>query len=237
MTDAKKILFLAAAAALIAGSSLAAEPSALTQPVATPAVTAFTQPPLPYAPAALAPFISAEVLQYHYASHQKGALDTLNKLVTGKSEAGRALEEIIKTASPGPLFNAAAQVWNHTFYWNSLKPNGGGEPSGALAEAIKRDFGSYAQFREQFAKAATSLFGSGWAWLVLENGKLKIVQTSNADNPMCHGQTALLVLDVWEHAYYIDYRNGRAKYVDAAIDHLINWDFASANLARSVKQP
>ena len=139
-------------------------------------------------------------------------------------------------AEPGPLFNNAAQVWNHTFYWNSLKPKGGGEPAGELAEAVKRDFGSYAKLREELARAAVSQFGSGWAWLVLEDGKLKVVQTANADLPMKHGQTALLTLDVWEHAYYLDYRNARAKHVDVVLDSLVNWDFAAANYARATKK-
>jgi Fe-Mn family superoxide dismutase len=229
-------LLVAALSAAVGRPGLATETGVTATPGGAPAAAPFTQPPLPYDQGALAPFISAETMQYHYGKHQKGYVDILNKLVAGKPEAGRTLEELVKAAPAGPLFNASAQVWNHTFYWNSLKPNGGGEPSGKVAEAIKRDFGSYAQFREQFAQAATSLFGSGWAWLVLEDGKLKVVQTSNADNPMRRGQTALLVLDVWEHAYYIDYRNARAKYVAAAIDHLLNWDFAAANLAKA-RQP
>ncbi|MCX5795186.1 MAG: superoxide dismutase [Elusimicrobia bacterium] len=230
MSHPKLALLVTALSALIAGPSLATE-------TAPPVAGAFTQPPLPYDQGALAPFISAETMQYHYGKHQKGYVDILNKLVAGKPEAGRTLEELVKTAPTGPLFNASAQVWNHTFYWNSLKPKGGGQPAGDLAAAIKRDFGSFAEFRTQFAQAATSLFGSGWAWLVLDHGQLKVVQTSNADNPLRHGQTALLVLDVWEHAYYIDYRNARAKYVDAVIDDLVNWDFAAANYAQAVKKP
>ena len=212
--NAPKAVLLAAACALLAGP-----------------VSAFDQPPLPYAEDALAPAVSAETLRFHYGKHHKAYVDVLNKLTAGTPEAGRGLEELVKTAPPGPLFNAAGQVWNHAFYWRSLKPQGGGEPSGALAEAIKRDFGSYAKFREEFARAATTLFGSGWAWLVLDGGKLKVVQTSNADNPLRRGQKPLLVVDVWEHAYYIDYRNARAQYVDACLDHLLAWDFAEANLA------
>jgi Fe-Mn family superoxide dismutase len=164
-------------------------------------------------------------------------VDNLNKLVAGKPEASRTIPDIIKTADAGPLFNNAAQVWNHDFYWNSLKPKGGGEPSGDLAAALKRDFGSFAEFRKQFAQAATSLFGSGWAWLALANGIVQVMQTSDADNPMHHKHKPLLVLDVWEHAYYIDYRNARGKYVDAVIDNLLNWDFAAANYAQAVKKP
>jgi Fe-Mn family superoxide dismutase len=214
--------------------SAAGEPAA---PALAPAAGPFEQPPLPYAKDAMVPWISAETFEYHHGKHQKAYVDILNKLVADKPEAKMSLEEIIMKAAPGPLFNAAAQVWNHTFFWNSLKPKGGGEPTGELAEAIKRDFGSYAKFREEFAKAATGLFGSGWAWLVYDGGKLKVVQTSNADLPMRHGQAALLVIDVWEHAYYIDYRNARAKYVDAVIDHLLNWDFAAANYEQAAKKP
>ena len=147
----------------------------------------------------------------------------------GKPEADMALEDIIMKAEGG-VFNNAAQVWNHTFYWNCLKPGGGGKPSGKLAKAIDRDFGSFDAFKEQYSTAAGKLFGSGWAWLVLDGGKLKIVQTSNADLPMKHNQTALLTIDVWEHAYYVDYRNARPKYVEAVIEKLLNWDFAEQNM-------
>jgi len=225
-------LLLAAALSVAGlGSSLAAE----TPVAATPAPETFTLPPLPYDLGALAPVISAETMQYHYGKHHRAYVDNLNKLVAGKPEAGRALDELVMTAS-GPLFNNAAQVWNHAFYWNSLKPKGGGEPSGDLAAAIQRDFGSFAEFRSQLSQAAGSLFGSGWAWLVWDNGRLKVTQTSNADNPMRHGQVALLGLDVWEHAYYIDYRNARAKYVDAVIAQLLNWDFAAANYAKAASK-
>lgn len=212
---------------------LAAWPAA---PAWGQAPAAFEQPPLPYAQSALAPFISAETLQYHYGKHQKAYVDVLNQLTAGKPEAELPIEEVVMRAQ-GPLFNASAQVWNHAFYWRSLKPGGGGEPSGALAEAARRDFGSNAGLKNALAQAAASLFGSGWAWLVLEDGKLKVVQTANADLPMKHGQKALLVIDVWEHAYYIDYRNARAEYVDAVLDHLVNWDFAAENFARAVRRP
>jgi Fe-Mn family superoxide dismutase len=238
MLTRKEFLTLAAALpALAATLESAAEPA--TPPAGTLQTGAgpFTLERLPYDQAALAPFISAETVSYHYGKHHKGYVDNLNKLTAGKPEAGRSLQDLIMTAAPGPLFNNAAQAWNHAFYWNSLKPKGGGEPSGNLAAALKRDFGSFAKFRTQFAQAAASLFGSGWAWLVLEHGRLKVAQTSNADNPMRHDQTALLALDVWEHAYYIDYRNARAKYLDAVIDNLINWDFAAANYAQAVQKP
>ena len=195
----------------------------------------FTLPPLPYDKAALAPFLSAETLEYHYGKHHQAYVNNLNKLTEGKPEAKMPLEKIIMTAAPGGLFNNAAQDWNHTFYWSSMKPNGGGEPAGALMEAIERGFDSFAKFKEQFTAAATALFGSGWTWLALDGGKLKIVQTKDADLPMKRKQVALLTCDVWEHAYYIDYRNARPKYIEAFLDHLVNWDFAAANLAKAMK--
>jgi len=193
---------------------------------------AFTLPVLPYEKSALAPHISAETLEYHYGKHHQTYVTNLNKLVEGKPEASKSLEEIIAVAE-GPLFNNAAQVWNHTFYWGCMKPNGGGEPSGALAQAISRDFGSFAKFREEFVAAATTQFGSGWAWLVSENGKLKVTKTGNADLPSKHGQKALLTIDVWEHAYYIDFRNARPKYIETFMDKLVNWEFVAANLAKA----
>ena len=191
----------------------------------------FTLPPLPYDKAALAPHISAETLEFHYGKHHKTYVDTLNKLTEGKPEAEKSLEEIIKS-SEGPLFNNAAQVWNHTFYWSSMKPNGGGQPTGDLLAAINRDLGSVEKFAEQFTQAGATQFGSGWAWLVLENGKLAVTKTPNADLPMKHGQKALLTMDVWEHAYYIDYRNARPKYMETFLKSLINWDFALENLKK-----
>ena len=195
----------------------------------------FSLPPLPYDKNALAPHISAETVDFHYGKHHQTYVNNLNKLVEGKPEAGKTLEQIVMS-SGGGLFNNAAQVWNHTFYWKSMKPRGGGEPNGELADAIKRDFGSFAKFREEFVNAATTLFGSGWAWLVLDGGKLKVVQTSNADLPMKHGQTALMTLDVWEHAYYIDHRNARAKHIEAFLTSLVDWDFVAANLSAAKAQ-
>jgi len=189
-----------------------------------------TLPPLPYAKDALAPHLSAETLDFHYGKHHQAYVTNLNKMIEGKPEAGKSLEEIIKASAEGPVFNNAAQVWNHTFYWNSMKPAGGGAPAGKLLEAIVRDFGSYEKMKEQFAEAAKTQFGSGWAWLVSQGGKLKITRTANADNPLKLGQKALLTCDVWEHAYYIDFRNARPNYVAAFLDHLINWDFAAKNL-------
>jgi len=194
---------------------------------------AFTLPPLPFAKDALAPLMSPETFDFHYGKHHQAYVTNLNKLTEGKPEASKSLEEIIASAPAGGLFNNAAQVWNHTFFWNSLKKGGGGEPTGALAAAIARDFGSFAKFKEDFTTAATTLFGSGWAWLVLEGGKLKITQTSNADLPMKHGQTALLTLDVWEHAYYIDHRNARPKYIEGFLASLANWGFAAENYSKA----
>ena len=190
---------------------------------------AITLPPLPWAKDALAPHISAETIDFHYGKHHQTYVTNLNKLIDGKPEASKSLEDIVK-ASDGGMFNNAAQVWNHTFYWNSMKPKGGGAPSGRLLEAVNRDFGSVQKLKDDFAEAAKTQFGSGWAWLVVEGGKLKVVKTANADLPMKHGQKALLTCDVWEHAYYIDYRNRRPDYVTAFLEHLVNWDFAAKNM-------
>jgi Fe-Mn family superoxide dismutase len=192
---------------------------------------AFTLPPLPYDKSALAPHLSAETLEFHYGKHHKAYVDNLNKLLDGKPEAEKSLEDIIKS-SEGGVFNNAAQIWNHTFYWSSMKPNGGGQPTGDLAQAITRDFGSYEKFAEEFAAAGATQFGSGWAWLVLDKGKLAVTKTPNADLPMKHGQKALLTMDVWEHAYYIDFRNARPKYIETFLKHLANWDFALENLKK-----
>jgi Fe-Mn family superoxide dismutase len=189
----------------------------------------FTLPDLPYKKDALAPHISAETLEFHHGKHHAAYVTNLNKLLEGKPEAGRSLEEVI-LHSEGGVFNNAAQVWNHTFYWNCMKPNGGGRPTGELADAITRDFGSFERFREEFANAAATQFGSGWAWLVLEKGKLAVTKTGNADLPLKHGQKALLTIDVWEHAYYIDFRNARPKYIDTFLEKLVNWDFVLQNL-------
>ncbi len=195
----------------------------------------FSLPPLPYADNALEPLISANTLSFHYGKHHKTYVDNLNKLVEGKDLAAMSLEDIIQKSAGNPdmagVFNNAAQIWNHTFYWNSLKPNGGGKPTGALAAAIDKDLGGYEKFKADFAAAAVTQFGSGWAWLVSDAGTLKIVKTGNAEVPLTKGQTPLLTIDVWEHAYYLDYQNLRAKYVETLIDKLLNWDFANKNFA------
>ena len=192
---------------------------------------AFSLPPLPYAKDALAPHISSETLDFHYGKHHQAYVTNLNKLVEGKPEEKKSLEDIIKTSEAG-VFNNAAQIWNHTFYWSSMKPNGGGQPTGDLLAAINRDFGSFDKLKEELTTAATTQFGSGWAWLVESGGKLSVTKTGNANLPMKHGQKALLTIDVWEHAYYIDYRNLRPKYVETFLTHLANWDFALANLKK-----
>jgi superoxide dismutase, Fe-Mn family len=186
-------------------------------------------PPLPYAPDALAPHISKETIEFHYGKHHQTYVTKLNELIANTDKAGKSLEEIVKS-SQGPIFNNAAQVWNHTFYWNSMKPKGGGKPTGAIATAINESFGDYDTFRKQFVEAALTQFGSGWAWLVSEGGKLKVVKTPNAETPLTTSAKPILTIDVWEHAYYIDYRNLRPKYTDTFLDQLVNWDFANKNL-------
>jgi Fe-Mn family superoxide dismutase len=188
-------------------------------------------PELPYAKDALAPHISAETIEYHYGKHHKTYVDNINRLVTGTEFEKMSLEEIIQKSSGG-IFNNAAQVWNHTFYWNCLSPNGGGVPNGEIANAITKQFGSFTEFKEKFTNAAVTLFGSGWAWLVKGNdGSLSIETTSNAGNPLKDGKKPLLTCDVWEHAYYIDHRNARAKYIEA-FWNLVNWESVAQNLAK-----
>jgi len=190
---------------------------------------AFELPELPYAKDALAPVISAETIDYHYGKHHAAYVNNLNKLTEGTAHADASLEDVIRAADGG-LFNNAAQVWNHTFYWHCMKPGGGGDPSGDLASALARDFGSVDDFRREFKNAAAARFGSGWAWLVEKGGKLEIMTTANADLPLKHGVKALLTCDVWEHAYYIDFRNARPDYLQAFLDKLVNWDFVASNL-------
>ncbi|GAB4459547.1 MAG: superoxide dismutase [Elainellaceae cyanobacterium] len=195
------------------------------------------QPPLPFATDALEPYgMKAETFEYHYGKHHKAYVDNLNKAIESDSSlAGKSLEEIIVAtfgdSAKAGVFNNAAQVWNHTFFWNSLKPGGGGAPTGDLAAKIDAAFGSYDKFREAFANAAATQFGSGWAWLIDDNGTLKVTKTPNAENPLAHGQKALLTLDVWEHAYYIDFRNARPAFIQNYLDKLVNWDFVAHNLA------
>lgn len=188
---------------------------------------AFELPALPYAKDALAPHISGETLDFHHGKHHQAYINKLNELIDGTDNAGKSLEEII-AASDGGLFNQAAQHWNHSFYWNCMSPDGGGAPSGALAEAIDRDFGSLEKCLTDLKQAALTQFGSGWAWLIQDGDKLGIMKTANADLPMKHGKNALLTIDVWEHAYYVDYRNARAAYVDSFLEHLVNWNHVAS---------
>lgn len=192
-------------------------------------------PALPYENTALEPTITAHTLSFHYAKHHQAYVTNLNNLIKDTDLADKSLEEIIK-ASAGDsakagIFNNSAQVWNHTFYWHSMKPNGGGKPTGAIAAKIDADFGSFEKFVEAFKAAATTQFGSGWAWLVVgADGKLAVTKTGNADTPIVHGQKPLLTIDVWEHAYYLDFQNRRPDYIGAFLEKLVNWDFANANL-------
>ena len=191
-------------------------------------------PPLPYADNALEPVISANTIGFHYGKHHKGYLDNLNKMIAGTEYSDLPLEKIIAAtagnADKTAIFNNAAQTWNHTFYWQSLRPKGGGDPPAALKQRLVAAFGSMDACKKELASAATSQFGSGWAWLVLEGDKLKVVKTANADTPLTKGMKPLLTIDVWEHAYYLDYRNRRADYVNAVLEKLINWEFAAKNL-------
>ncbi len=196
---------------------------------------AFTLPELPFGATELEPFITANTLGFHHGKHHAAYVTNLNNLIAGTDLEGKSLEEVILAvagdASKAGIFNNAAQVWNHTFYWQSMKPGGGGQPSGALLDKINADFGSFEAFVEAFKAAGATQFGSGWAWLVLENGSLKVTKTANADLPLAHGQKALLTMDVWEHAYYLDFQNRRPDYISTFLDKLANWDFAAANLA------
>ena len=191
-------------------------------------------PPLPFAETALEPVITAKTIGFHYGKHHRTYVDNLNKLISGTDYSEMKLEEIITgtagRAERAAIFNNAAQVWNHTFYWNSLSASGGGEPPAELKKKIEDSFGSLDALKKEFAAAAVAQFGSGWAWLVIDGGKLKVVKTANAETPLTTGLKPLLTIDVWEHAYYLDYQNRRADYVNAVLDKLINWDFAAENL-------
>jgi Fe-Mn family superoxide dismutase len=190
---------------------------------------AFTLPPLPYAPDALAPHLSQETLELHHGKHHNAYVTKLNEL-TGGEGSDNELDAVVLEATPGALFNNAAQHWNHGFYWRCMAPNGGGAPEGALGDALNEAFGSFDAFSKELNEAAATHFGSGWAWLVHDGSTLRVTHTSDADLPLKHGQKALLTIDVWEHAYYIDYRNRRPDYLSAFLGHLVNWDFVAENL-------
>jgi Fe-Mn family superoxide dismutase len=224
--------FLALAGAAAASSTLAA-----------PAI-AQNRPPLelmklPYDEAALAPVLSGNTVGFHYGKHHRGYVETVNRLVQNDPLGQLPLEELIKTTSINPnraaIFNAAAQIWNHDFYWKCLKPGGGGAPTGAIKAKIDEDLGGFDKFKTDFAAISNGQFGSGWGWLVVDNGKLALTRTPNAETPMVRGATCLLTIDVWEHAYYLDYQNRRADYTAALIDKLLNWDFANEQLATAKK--
>jgi Fe-Mn family superoxide dismutase len=194
---------------------------------------AFELPPLPYAKDALAPHMSEQTLDFHYGKHHQTYVNTLNGLIEGTENEGKSLEDIILAADPGKLFNQAAQVWNHTFFWSCMTPGGGGDPDGDVKTAIEQAFGSVDSFKQTFTDKAKTVFGSGWTWLVKGDSGLEIVQTKDADLPLKHGQSALLTIDVWEHAYYLDYQNARPAYIETWLDKLVNWEFAAQNLAKA----
>ena len=209
--------------------------AAETSPAAvTGATSLIILPPLPYAQDALDPYISARTMSFHYGKHHQGYVNNLNKLIAGTPLAGQPLEKIIRETSAmadkTAVFNNAAQVWNHSFFWQSMKPAGGGKPTGRLLKLIGKSFGSFDAFRNAFTAAAMAQFGSGWVWLVQDGDTLAIIKTSNADTPVAHGKHPLLACDVWEHAYYLDYQNRRKSFVEAFLDHLANWDFAASRL-------
>ncbi|GAB3455174.1 superoxide dismutase [Insolitispirillum peregrinum] len=197
---------------------------------------AFELPPLPYDKTALEPHMSAQTFEFHHGKHHNAYVTNLNNLLKDSPMADKSLEEVIADSwqnKNAGVFNNAAQVWNHTFFWSSMKPNGGGAPTGAIADKINADFGSFDAFKEQFKQAGATQFGSGWAWLVIENGTLKVTKTPNAETPLVNGQTPLLTCDVWEHAYYLDYQNRRPDFLATFLDHLVNWDFVNENLAKA----
>lgn len=218
------------AAAVAAAGGLGAAAAQAQAPAAI-----FPMPPLPFAEDALEPVITAKTLSFHYGKHTKAYYDNVNKALEGKPTAGLTLEKVFLDAAKDPaavgLFNNAAQAWNHTFYFAGMKKGGGGEPAGKLAEKIKASFGGFDVFKKEFSDAAATQFGSGWAWLVADGDALKVVKTPNAMNPMVNGQKPLLTVDVWEHAYYLDYQNRRADYVKAFLEQLVNWEFVAKNLA------
>ena len=229
--------FVAVAAAALGGAAYAGASTPQAPAAQPPAPTGpLTLPPLPWGESDLAPNLSQETISLHYGKHHKAYVDNANRLLANAPDLAKLpLEEIVKAtagqADKKGLFNNAAQIWNHTFYWKSLHPKGGGQPTGKLLAMVQSDFGDFAKFKEELAKAAVTQFGSGWAWVVVDGGKLKVEQTPNAENPLSSpGKKPLLTIDVWEHAYYVDYRNRRPDYVNAVLDKLINWEFANQNL-------
>jgi Fe-Mn family superoxide dismutase len=194
---------------------------------------AFELPPLPYPKDALAPHMSEQTLSFHHGKHHQTYVTNLNGLVGGTEHEGKSLEDVILAAEPGGMFNNSAQVWNHTFFWSCMTPGGGGEPDGDLKTALEQAFGSVDAFKQTFTDKAKTLFGSGWTWLAQGDGGLEILQTKDADLPLKHGKTAILTLDVWEHAYYLDFQNARPAYIETWLENLVNWEFAATNLAKA----
>jgi Fe-Mn family superoxide dismutase len=223
-------------ASLVGTAALALSSAGLPSEVAAQATGPFALPSLPYAEDALAPVISARTISFHYGKHHRAYVDNLNGLVKNTPYERMTLEEVIRAAASAPgqaaVFNNAAQVWNHTFYWNGMKSGGGGKPGGDIGKGIEKDFGGYENFRKEFVTAALGQFGSGWAWLATDGKALKVVKTPNADNPITQGLKPLLTIDVWEHAYYLDYQNRRKDFVEASLDNLVNWAFVEKNLGR-----
>ncbi|MCU0555286.1 MAG: superoxide dismutase [Syntrophales bacterium] len=224
-------------ASLAGCTLLALSPAVIPSEASAQARGPFELPPLPYAEDALAPVISARTVGFHYGKHHRGYLDNLNGLVKGTPYEKMSLEEVIRASASGTgqtaVFNNAAQVWNHTFYWNGMKPGGGGKPAGGIGKAIEKAFGSYENFRKEFIAAALGQFGSGWAWLVADGKALRVVKTQNAESPIMQGLRPLLTIDVWEHAYYLDYQNRRKDFVEASLDRLVNWAFVEGGLERA----
>jgi Fe-Mn family superoxide dismutase len=231
MMNRRQFLITSLAGSLVAATNM------LRFPGPVYAASGFDLPQLPYPQDALAPHISERQIGFHYGKHHRAYIEKLNELLKGTKLEKARLEDVIKTSAGFPdmvgLFNNAAQAWNHTFYWKCMRPGGGGKPISKLAKMIQASFGNFNNFREEFTKAAATLFGSGWAWLVENGGGLEVVQTSNADNPLIYGQKPLLTIDVWEHAYYLDYQNARKDYIAAFLDHLINWEFVAKNLSKA----
>jgi Fe-Mn family superoxide dismutase len=224
-----------AGAAVIAGTVAGFHGIAQAGAIARAEALPFKLPELPFPETGLEPYISSRTLSFHHGKHHQAYVDNTNRLVKGTDMAGLSLEEVVKRSSAlkdKGIFNNSAQAWNHAFYWKCMKPKGGGTPTGKLSESLSTAFGSYESFKEAFSRAAATQFGSGWAWLVLDGNSFKVMNTANADTPLAEGKRPLLTIDVWEHAYYLDYQNRRADYIKAFLDQLVNWDFVSENLSK-----
>jgi superoxide dismutase, Fe-Mn family len=230
LLDRREFIATAVAGAAVLAGTVAGF-SSLARAEAPP----FKLPELPYPETGLEPYISSRTLSFHHGKHHQAYVDNTNRLVKGTDMAGLSLEEVVKRSSAlkdKGIFNNSAQAWNHAFYWKCMKPKGGGTPTGKLSESLSSAFGSYESFKEAFSRAAATQFGSGWAWLVLDGNSFKVMSTANADTPLAEGKRPLLTIDVWEHAYYLDYQNRRADYIRDFLDHLVNWDFVSKNLSK-----